>query len=123
MAVNRERHWCVRNITSSLTNIPARAGLYAIGHDETVEGLETTRIYVYIGMTKNLRRRLTEHSVENEPKPELKKYLKRNLEKAKCWYTTDVDSGILQKLERKLIRKFNPPCNDCHSNRKTRQII
>jgi len=106
------RRWREHRVSSSLSHIPAKPGLYAIGHDESVEGLESARTYVYIGQTKNLKRRFTEHSLPNEPKPGLKRYLKQNIERAKYWYTTEVDPNSLHKIERILIRSFRPKFND-----------
>ena len=78
--------------------------LYAIGHSVAVEDLETGRTYVYIGMSKYLQRRFSEHSINTEPKPDLKRYLRRNLQTAKCWYITDVDVKSLSTLEKRLVR-------------------
>ena len=78
--------------------------LYAIGHGVVVEDLETGCTYVYIGMSKNLQRRFSEHSINTEPKSDLKSYLRRNLQTAKCWYTTDVDVKSLSTLEKRLVR-------------------
>ncbi len=99
-------------MSTSLTNVPALPGLYAIGHDESVEGLEVRRVYVYIGMSDNLRRRMSEHAPKREKKRELKKYLKGNLHRVKCWYTTEVPAKRLRSVEKLLIAEFNPVYND-----------
>ena len=102
--------WRMKHVSSSNTNVPARPGLYAIGHDETCLGLEVRRVYVYIGETGNLRRRLDEHALVKEQNPELKKYLRTTKAEAKCWYAI-ADKSELKKSERALIRKFQPRCN------------
>ncbi len=104
--------WRIRSITTSLTHVPALPGLYAIGHDETVAGLEVRRVYVYIGMSDNLRRRLSEHDPMREQKRLLKKYMKDNLHKVKCWYTTEVPAERLRSVEKLLIAEFDPAYND-----------
>ena len=102
--------WRMKHVSSSNTNVPARPGLYAIGHDEACLGLEVGRVYVYIGMTENLRRRLEEHTPLNEQKSGLKKYLRTMGAEAKCWYAV-ADTGELKESERVLIRKFRPRFN------------
>lgn len=97
-------------MSSSNTHVPAHPGLYAIGHDKTCLGLEVGRVYVYIGKTDNLRRRLEEHTVVNEKNPELKKYLRKMGADAKCWHVV-MDKGDLNKNEQALIRKLQPCCN------------
>ena len=100
----------MKHVSSSNTHVPARPGLYAIGHDESCLGLEVGRVYVYIGETVNLRRRLEEHTPVNEQNPGLKKYLRTMGAKAKCWYAV-ADKGELKRSERVLIRKFQPRFN------------
>lgn len=110
----RAREWRVVCVTASSSGVPARPGLYALGHCDEFEGLESGRTYVYIGRANNLRRRFEEHSVQNEPKPGLQDYIRKNQDKAKFWFTTEVepDSRDLGILERCLIDRFKPRYND-----------
>lgn len=106
--------WRMKHVRTYGGAVPAAAGWYAIGHDERFLGLEAGRTYVYIGQTKNLRRRLTEHQPMTEQNPGLKKYLSNNTGYAKCWYAT-ANSGAtkqeLMKIEASLIAKFAPCFN------------
>lgn len=108
----RRRRWYAHRLTTSPTSMPTKPGIYVIGHDETDEGLEKERVYVYIGQTRNLQKRFREHSPRNEPKPGLRDYLRSHLKNAKFWYTTDVQVTELNSLERKLISNFGPEFND-----------
>ena len=101
--------WRVKHVYSSNSHVPARSGLYAIGHDDTYRGLEIGRVYVYVGRTDNLRRRLGEHIPVNEQNPGLKDYLLCT-DNAKCWYTV-MDKSELKNVEKDLIRKFQPCFN------------
>ena len=103
--------WRMKHVSSSNTNVPACPGLYAIGHDETCLGLEVGRVYVYVGQTDNLRRRLEQHSPVTEKKPGLRKYLQDNVSKAKYWYAI-ADEKNLRGMELRLIRRFAPKFND-----------
>ena len=100
----------MKHVSSANTNVPARPGLYAIGHDESCLGLESKRVYVYIGQTDNLRRRLEQHSPRKEKKLGLRKYLQANVGRAKYWYAV-ADEKKLNGMERQLIRQFAPRFN------------
>ena len=102
--------WQRKHISSSNSHVPARPGLYVIGHNHTYNGLEIGRVYVYVGKTENLRRRLGEHAPDNEENPELRKYLQQWIGHAMCWYAI-MDKSELNKGERELIRKLQPCCN------------
>lgn len=84
-----------------------------MGYDETFEGLEAARTYVYIGQSKNLRRRLQEHTVIKETNSGLRAYLQQNQHRTKFWFTTEVGNApnSLNQLEKRLIRRFIPEFN------------
>lgn len=109
--MSKDLKWHMWRMTSTVTHIPSIPGLYAIGHNETIEGLEKERIYVYVGLSNNLNRRFIEHSLANEPKAIIRKYLRENRSKVKFWYTTDVDIKSLRRYEKKLIQKLKPKYN------------
>ena len=109
-AIKPTPKWQKKYISSSDSHVPARAGLYVIGHNDTYHGLEIGRVYVYVGQTDNLRRRLGEHDPNREKNPELRKYLRQCFGKAMCWYTV-MDKSELNKGERELIRKLQPCFN------------
>ena len=67
----------MKHVSSYGGAVPAVAGWYAIGHDEHYFGLESSRVYVYIGTTDNLRRRLAEHQPSTEQNPGLKRHLQK----------------------------------------------
>lgn len=114
--------WRMKHLSSSSSNVPARPGLYAIGRDETFHGLEVRRVYVYIGETRDLRRRLEEHTPANEKNPELRNFLRQHIGDAKCWYAVvDDNKNELKKRERALIRKFRPRFNRQGKNQKRDQ--
>lgn len=71
-------------------------------------------MYVYIGESDNLKRRLEQHLPANEQKPELRKYLRENPATVKCWYCPmdDASTSSRRKIEAELIRFFAPKFND-----------
>lgn len=109
--------WRMKHVSSSNAHVPAQPGLYAIGHDETCLGLEVGRVYVYIGQTDNLRRRLEQHAPVKEKNPGLRKYLQANVGEAKYWFAI-ADKKDLTKMERQLIRRFTPQYNTKDKPRK-----
>ena len=107
--------WQTKRLTLPNASIPARPGLYAIGHEDEKAclGLESGRVYVYIGKTKNLRQRLGQHSQLTETKLGLRKYLQNNASKVRCWYAVaDVTPKQLADMELQLIQHFVPKYND-----------
>ncbi len=108
----QEPKWREKSVIAAVTHVPSSAGLYAIGHDETVSGLVIRRVYVYVGMSSNLRRRLREHLPRRESKRALREYMLNNLHRAKCWYTTTFERTTLPQRERQLIDKLYPEFND-----------
>ena len=103
--------WRMKHIASTNAHLPASPGLYAIGNEDEICGLEIGRIYVYVGKTGNLRRRLSEHTHLTELHPDLGGYLRRYRGKAKIWYTSNVAADDLDTLERRLIRELKPIYN------------
>ena len=79
-------NWRSKRVSSSNSDVPAAAGVYAIGHSDTLHDLEIGRTYVYVGETKNLQRRLSEHLPANEENPGLREYMVDNYGDATCWY-------------------------------------
>ena len=99
--------WRMKHLSSSNSHLPALPGLYAIGHEENVHGLEMARFFAYVGQTVNLRQRMNKHMPEKETNEPLSKYLRDNFAHAKCWYTVDVDAAREQvRLKRALSRKL-----------------
>ncbi len=109
--MSNEPVWRMKHVASANSHLPASPGLYAIGHEETLLGLELQRTYVYIGKTQNMRRRLSEHTHLSELHPDLAGYLRRNRGLVRIWYTTDIDPKDIDGFERRLIRDLNPEFN------------
>lgn len=107
--------WRCKAVTTSLSRVPTAPGIYAYGYDaKKLHGLDAERVYVYIGESDNLRRRLEQHLPANEPKSELRKYLRENLAVVKCWYCPmdGVPTSLRREMERELIQFFDPEFND-----------
>lgn len=72
--------------------------LYAYSHDEVnLHGLETQRMYVYIGESHNPRQRLEQHLPDNEQNPPYRKYLREKRAIAKCWYCPMIEISTSPK--------------------------
>ena len=102
--------WRHKHVSASNTSVPTSPGVYVIGHHESFHGLELKRIYVYVGETNNLRRRLDEHLPDTEQNPRLRVYLKRNFSTAVCWFTP-LDALRVKTVQDELIRKIQPKFN------------
>ena len=103
-------NWRSKRVSSSNSDVPAAAGVYAIGHSDTLHGLELARTYVYVGETKNLQRRLSEHLPANEENPGLREYMVDNYEAAICWYAR-VDAKETKVVQDDLIARLRPCFN------------
>ena len=102
--------WREKYVASSNTGIPNSPGVYAIGYRETLHGLDLNRIYVYVGESKDLYRRLDEHLPETEQNSELRTYLRHNYTSLVCWYLPTTASQR-KKIQDDLIRTIQPQFN------------
>ena len=116
----KPKSWECKSAHTSLSLVSDKPGLYAYGHDEMCHGLEASRVYVYIGETDNLKRRMVQHRPENEQNLGLKKYL-QDQENAKCWYCVlSAPSAKNRKdIEKELIQRFKPKFNIKHLTRRS----
>ena len=116
----KPKSWKCKSVHISLSSVLPQPGLYAYGHDEMCHGLEASRVYVYIGETDNLKRRMIQHKPENEQNPGLKKYL-QDQEDAKCWYCVLSASSDKNRkdIEKELIQRFKPKFNIKHLTGRT----
>ena len=102
--------WRFKHLSESNSSVPTSPGVYVIGHHGSLHGLELNRVYVYVGETMNLQRRLDEHLPETEENPALKTYLRRNYTTAVCWYTP-TDASRRRAIQDDLIRELQPQFN------------
>ena len=102
--------WRNKHLSESNSSVPTSPGVYAIGHHESLHGLEFKRVIVYVGETRNLQRRLNEHLPDTEQNPGLRAYLRRSYTTAKCWYTP-ADASRLRMVQDDLIRALQPLFN------------
>ena len=70
-------------------------------------------MYVYIGQTSNLKKRLEEHRPNTEQNTKLRKYLQEFHDEIRCWYCplTKIPKAERIRLERELIEYFKPEFN------------
>ncbi len=103
-------NWRSKRLSSSNSAVPATAGVYAIGHSDTLHDLEISRTYVYVGETTNLQRRLNEHLPANEKNPGLREYIGSNYDDAICWYTRAA-AAETKAIQDELILRLRPRFN------------
>lgn len=103
--------WHRKKFTTTNAHIPPRPGIYIIGSIIQFYDLPLQHDYVYVGQSKNLRRRLDQHSPWKEVNPSLEEYVRRQKAVLSVWYTTDLGDIGLDNLERDLIRKLQPVFN------------
>ena len=98
------------SLRSAVLHAPRGAGVYAFGRSEHVLGLPISQEWAYVGRTSNLKRRLLEHTPNNEANPELKAWIMNSGPQIDVWYlqTTPEQS---RNLEKKLIRALKPKHN------------
>ena len=84
--------------------------MYAIGQLDSLHNLELERVYVYVGETTNLRRRLEEHLPDTEKNPGLRAYLRKNYIYAVCWYAP-TEASQARAIQDDLIGKIQPQFN------------
>ncbi len=102
--------WRSKHLSESNSSVPATPGVYVIGHCNSFHGLEVKRLYVYVGESKNLRRRLDEHLPLTEENPQLKDFLRNNYSTAVCWYAP-TEASQRKVIQDDLIREFQPRFN------------
>lgn len=102
--------WRSKRLSSSNSAVPTAAGVYVIGHRNTLHGFEISRTCVYVGETKNLQRRLDEHLPDKEKNLELEEYLGAHYDEAICWYAR-VESTETRVVEDDLIARLCPAFN------------
>jgi len=93
-----------------LKNVP---GLYVIGNKiyNSYLNLEQSWDWVYVGISQNLRLRLFQHQIENERKPDLKRWLSSNSKIIVKYFYTNKNRPDLEQLESKIIKIIKPKFN------------
>jgi hypothetical protein len=89
--------------------VPEISGVYAYAHTTAIGGLPIALQWVYVGQTRNLRRRLQEHEDFREPNVELGFWL-RTSQGAEVW-CVPLPSGRLAPVEVSLVRELRPKFN------------
>ena len=102
--------WRYKQVSESNSSVPASPGVYAIGYNRSLHGLELKRVYVYVGETLDLQRRLDEHLPETEENPGLRAWLRKNYVAAACWFTP-TEASLRKAVQDDLIRKLQPRFN------------
>jgi len=97
------------SIYGAQTVVPALPGVYAFGVVREELGLLLDIMWVYVGSSSNLRRRIAQHIPLVESNPGLRAFVSRERQ-AQIWYTT-TDAQSSRKLEVQLIRKLGPKFN------------
>ena len=90
-------------------HVPQRPGVYAIVGVRRVMGLLTDVDVLYVGRTKNLRRRFGQHTDPwRQHNDDITKIMARS--QLEFWYL-EVPEQELAQVEKQLIRKSNPRTN------------
>ncbi len=94
--------------------VPAVSGVYAVGRITRVHGLVNDVVWLYVGQSRNLRRRYTQHTQRYEPNRVLEAI--RNDYDHEFWWTA-VALDRLDEVERDLIAELQPEGNQRHRRR------
>jgi hypothetical protein len=90
--------------------VPERAGVYVLARVSRQYGLPVTFEVLYVGRSKNFRRRYREHAVLHEPNPALNRLVISDNQGVEFWYAV-MDVSQTSEAERELIRHFLPSAN------------
>lgn len=97
--------WRTNQTYSDYYRIPSSPGIYAIVNaDIPSDGRPVTFQVLYIGMSKNILKRVNNHPVRRQ--------IERKYGYVYVYFKSRIKN--LRKTERLLIRKFNPPYNLQH---------
>ena len=66
----RSSGWNLKRFVTSTTQVPPIPGIYVLSELHTAEGLPTAWDHVYTGRSKDLRRRLDQHTTRTEVRPD-----------------------------------------------------
>lgn len=102
--------WRFKYVSEPNSSVPTSPGVYVIGHCRSHHGLELKRVYVYVGESTNLQRRLDEHLPDTEQNPKLRAYLRENYAFATCWFLP-MDASRRIGVQDDLIREIQPEFN------------
>ena len=86
-----------------------------MSEQHTAEGLPTSWNHIYIGQSKDLRRRLDQHTMRTEVRTELHRFMEIYQYSLWVWYTSDVNADALSDLETVSIRHLRPKFNRLHN--------
>ncbi len=111
----KQLHWTTSLYGRGLeAAVPTASGVYVIAHVTRLHGLPIHINWLYVGQSKNLRRRYCEHVHWTEPNPSLDA-IRLDHTHEFWWVTAPVDE--LNTLEADLIDQLNPPANRRRGNR------
>lgn len=110
------RGWNLKQFATSCVRVPGAKGVYVLSELQTFEGLPISLNPVYVGKSKHLRRRLSEHTLQSEKNSALESYLRQRPVDLWVWYTTDLRDCSLVGLEKILISRLSPRFNTHHNN-------
>lgn len=105
-----EKDWLTTDYYGPISEVPNESGVYALVISTFVPKLKKFKHKVaYIGMSLNLSRRLGQHEVIGE----INEFLSRTGKSGRSFLRAyfQVHATNLRKIERDLIRAFNPPYN------------
>lgn len=90
---------------------PAGPGVYAIGKVTRLHGLPLAAEWVYIGMAKSLRVRISQHLPYSEVNKPLRAWIQANHSSVEIWTRKLESEAAADSLETHLISTLNPQFN------------
>lgn len=107
--------WKNKKYAESDLLVPESSGIYVITSVQYNAGLPVKVTPLYVGQSKNLKRRLSQHLPWNETNSDLAAFLLGHTAEIEMWYAA-VERHDLDKTERSLIKKLNPEFNKLRYN-------
>ena len=98
------------SLEAAQAQAPRLSGVYAIAKASCVANLPISLEWVYVGRTKNLRRRLDEHGPIMEKHEQMRDWIIENRDAIETWFAL-LDGETSVELEKLLVRDLRPCFN------------
>ena len=103
----------IRSFSKAQAVAPAHTGVYVIGESTRLYDLPTRFRWVYVGVSNNVQRRLSEHTSRSEKNRLLRNWLASSM-RVEVWYALTNTMNEAMLLEKALVSQLGPEFNTHH---------
>jgi excinuclease UvrABC nuclease subunit len=101
----------IPSITAAAREAPSSPGVYIFSETKKIASFPFENTWLYIGQSKNLKRRMKEHGPVTEAHLELRDWVVKNLDSIEVWIYTAKTVEIARKLEKHLLQRVDTVFN------------